>query len=981
MATKINFKEMSYIYRVVLMILFLQFSCGCAGAKEDEISVTDPMPLDKSIRYGRLPNGFTYYIKSLPEPQDNLFLRFYNKVGSNQEEADWLQVAHGVEHLAFRSSRHFPNGLDNDSLVKQYGVYFNASSGARSTTYEFDIPAGSKGGLDIGLKWFKDIASGLKLTDPDIEQVKGELRQEALERAGDLTSVKLAKSELDRRIYPCRHDDSHFIKYFENANPSTFRTFYKDWYRPDLLSISVVGNIENVDGLEQKIIKTFSTLRSPKNSRKPSDCDSIYYSREPSFVKVERAQDSSYFSSDNLINLNLYFPDRVTSNSLENQNGLQRLILLSLLNETASDRLDQLAMAYNSFDVGMINTHGGKEFPMNLVIKASLETTPVEASLREILTVLRQLAVYGAGESEFIKLKHKYLEYMNSQKEDEANYWVKEIGNYITTGEALPADKTTFRKNYLSNLTLNEFNNFLHEFLSEKPKNVGLIAPTGNSALKIKENDIRGWISKVYNDSVPPYQAPVVPDHLMGQNELAKLDKVKVLKREEDAIGAIHVQLSNGVKLIYKQIDPYPGMYEDDILINGFTLKGASCFAKDDLFSAVSAPSIISNSGVGKMDKFEVWRFLETIGISPRSGVVTSYIDKQESGIQAVSSVKNLEAILQLIYLKLTKPNKNPQAFKDWKSARLKASKDLIQRDFRISTRSVMQNCSLVPLNMLGHKDLLVGTRYYENLDKISLDKSFDIYKKIFGNAKDFTFVISGKVKPDEVLPVLEKYLGNLPNSPSPCQNDLPKLTPVLPKAPVLQILPTIGNYNLPNIKYDLNYLKEAKRPDNWKEQLKIEALGHVTTQIAWRLRYKMNYSLYSVSIGGSYNFETNRYQVSGTFECVPDEFPLIRKEMHKITTELKSGKLTEEEFKAGMDWMYGFYGPHGFGGEHFILHKNLYKHYRYGQAWVTPKQLDSFVKSLSVKDIVQTARKMFQEENKYEYVMGDKDLDIRNLQ
>lgn len=980
MVTKFKLLEMSNVYRAVLLILFLQVGCGCAGAKEDEVPAKEPMPLDSSIRYGRLPNGFTYFIKSLPEPQGNIYLRFYNKVGSNQENAEWLDVAHGVEHLAFRASRNFPEGLDNDTVVKKTGAYFNASSGARSTTYQFDIPAGHEEVLGLGFKWLKDIANGLKLTNSDIEQVKGELRQEWLERAGDLTSVKRAKSELDRRIYPCKHDDSNFIQYFKFAKPSSFRTFYNDWYRPDLLAISVVGAIENVDELEQKVINTFSDLESPANPKKPNDCDSLYFSREPSFVKIERAQDSVYFRSDNLVNLNLYFPDPSTSENLGNVKGIERLILLSLLNDIASDRLDQLTMVYNSFDVSMINTYREKEFPMNLVIKASLETTPVEESLRQIITVLRQLSVYGVGESEFTKLKQKYLGYMNSEKEEEAKYWVKEIGDYITTGEALPADKTSFRKNYLSNLTLNEFNNFLQEYLSEKPKNIGLIAPTGNPALSIKENNIRGWISKVYSNSVPPYKSPTVPDHLMNQKDLAKMDEVKVLKKSKDDIGAWNIQLGNGVKLIYKQVDPYPGMYENDILIHGFTLKGASCFPREDFFSAVSAPYIVGNSGVKNMNKFEVGRFLQTIGISPRSGVVTSYIDTQESGIQAVSSVKNLEAILQLIYLSFTQPNKNPQAFQDWKTDRLTAPIDLKQQDFRIATRKMLGDSSIVRLNMLGNKALTLGTTYFQNLDNINLDKSFTIYNEIFGNAKDFTFVISGKGKPNEVLPVLEKYLGNLPNSSSPCKNSLPKDSiSVLPKAPVLQALPSIGNYDLPNVKYDLNFLKVAKRPDNWKEQLKVEALGHVTTQLAWRLRYEKNYSLYSIGLGGGYNFELNRYQVGGTFECLPEEFPLIRREMHKITAELKSGELTEDEFQAGMDWMYGFYGPNGFGGQHFILHKNLYRHYRYGQAWISSEDIDIFVKSLGVKDIVQIAREMYQEGNRYEYVMWDKDLDMTN--
>ena len=981
MATKINFKEMFYIYRVVLIILFLKFTCGCAGAKEDENSVTNPMPLDKSIRYGRLPNGFTYYIKSLPEPQDNLYMRFYNKVGSYQENAEWLDVAHGVEHLAFKATRNFPEGIDGDVIMKKAGAYNNASSGARVTTYKLDIPVGHEKVIGRGLQWFKDIANGLMLKTSDIQQVNGELRQEELERAGDLTNVKRAKSELNRHIFPCRHDDSNFLQYFDSAKPTTYRTFYNDWYRPDLLAVSIVGNIKDIDELEQKIINNFSALQTPAMPKKPKDCDSIYYNRKPLFAKIERAKDSLYFSSDKLVNLNLYFPDPKTSKNLSKQKGLERLILLSLLNEIASDRLDEATMEYSSFDVGMINTYREKEFPITIVISAELDNTPVKAALKKIIDVLRQLGKSGITASEFERLKKKHGEYMDLEKDENGKYWVNQIGKYITSGEALPSGKLRLRKNYLENLTLEDLNDFLYDFFSVRPKDVGLIAPIGNPALSITKKEIRGKIKEIYEDPVPEYRTLKVPDYLLDPDEVAKLDEVKVLKKEEDDIGAFHLQLSNGVNLIYKQLNPDSGMYEDNILIHGFTLKGTNCIAKEDLLSAVTAPHIIANSGVNNMDRFEIGRFLKTKGINPRSGVISSYVDKNDSGIQAVSSVNNLEVILQLIYLNFTRPNKDTLAFRDWKAAMLKAPKNIGQEDYRLSIRSTMGDSSKVRLNMLGNEDLLLGTKDYQRIDEINLNTSYNIYKSIFGNATDFTFVISGKAELNEVLPILKKYLGNLPGSSSPFQKCLSKKTiSELPKGPVFQVIPSLGDYNLPNIKYSINYLKKSVNPGDWKEQLKVEALGHVTTHKAWRLRYKKNYSLYSVSVGGRYNSTMNRYQVGGTFECIPEEFPLIRKEMHKIVSELKAGKLTEEEFKEGMAWMYGFYGPDGFGGEHFILHKNLYKHYRYGEAWVTPEKLDSFVKSLSVKDIVDTARDIYQKENRYEYIMSDKKLDTLNF-
>ena len=168
-------------HKILIFIIIL--NCfSCRGIQEGQ-STRDGHGIDSSMRYGRLPNGFTYFIKSIQEPQEKLFLRFYNKGGSNQQDQDQLDVAHGVEHLAFRETENFPEGIGNNSVIKEIGmgIYdYYAYSGNRNTEYYFDAPNNSMKALEVGLLWFKDIANGLKLSLSDIEQVKGELRQEKL---------------------------------------------------------------------------------------------------------------------------------------------------------------------------------------------------------------------------------------------------------------------------------------------------------------------------------------------------------------------------------------------------------------------------------------------------------------------------------------------------------------------------------------------------------------------------------------------------------------------------------------------------------------------------------------------------------------------------------------------------------------------------------------------------------------------------------
>lgn len=66
------------------------------------------LPVDPSVRTGKLDNGLTYYIRKndyIPQRAD-----FYiaQNVGSILEQKDQRGLAHFLEHMAFNGTKHFP---------------------------------------------------------------------------------------------------------------------------------------------------------------------------------------------------------------------------------------------------------------------------------------------------------------------------------------------------------------------------------------------------------------------------------------------------------------------------------------------------------------------------------------------------------------------------------------------------------------------------------------------------------------------------------------------------------------------------------------------------------------------------------------------------------------------------------------------------------------------------------------------------------
>src|SRR5690606_16178309 len=223
-------------------------------------------------------------------------------------------------------------------------------------------------------------------------------------------------------------------------------------------------------------------------------------------------------------------------------------------------------------------------------------------------------------------------------------------------------------------------------------------------------------------------------------------------------MGANEILLKNGVKVILKSYKPSSGRKKERIMLHGYRTEGASNFPNEDYFNAINAPSIIKNTGVGNKNKFEINRLLA--GTSFQQGI-QPYVDYYESGIRGDALSKDFEKMLQLVYLYFSNPRKDSIAFHDWKknelTSYLQPRYGLIREDFNVKIREMLGDSTRIPR----------GTVRMEGISETEMHRAYEIYNILFGNAKGFTFIISGNFSLDKVIPLAQKYLGNLPNTKS----------------------------------------------------------------------------------------------------------------------------------------------------------------------------------------------------------------------
>jgi zinc protease len=291
-------------------------------------------------------------------------------------------------------------------------------------------------------------------------------------------------------------------------------------------------------------------------------------------------------------------------------------------------------------------------------------------------------------------------------------------------------------KQFLPTITLAEVNKLAAEWMTDKnrvlattsPDKPGIVTPTRRELLLAFDSVKRADIA-AYTEAAPSLQL-VDKDPSSGK---------VVSEREIKSVGITEWKLSNGVRVLLKPTD----FNADQITFAAYSPGGASLLSDAGYVAASAADLIPMTSGVGKFTVVDLQKFLagKQVSVSPS-------IDDLSEGISGTASQRDVDTMLQLVYLYFTEP-------------RLDTS---LVNTFIGRFKGVLANRSASP--EAAFSDTLQVTMAQHSaavLDRIDPFKSYDFYKERFADASGFTFVFVGNFNPDSIKPLVAKWLGSLP--------------------------------------------------------------------------------------------------------------------------------------------------------------------------------------------------------------------------
>ena len=237
--------------------ILLNIALLCAATMLWAQDAPEKLPMDPDVRYGKLDNGLTYYIRHNEQPKQRCEFHIAQAVGAILEEDHQNGLAHFLEHMAFNGTQHFPGkGIINyfESIGVSFGGNINAYTSIDETVYRLsDVPTYREGIIDSALLVMHDWSCGLLLLGEEIDAERGVIQEEW--RTGRTARRRIWK-EMQAKMYPgtqyAKRDVIGDTAVINNFEYQALRDYYKKWYGPDNQAIIVVGDI-NVDTIEAKI--------------------------------------------------------------------------------------------------------------------------------------------------------------------------------------------------------------------------------------------------------------------------------------------------------------------------------------------------------------------------------------------------------------------------------------------------------------------------------------------------------------------------------------------------------------------------------------------------------------------------------------------------------------------------------------------------------------------------------------------------------
>ncbi|MCX6251639.1 MAG: insulinase family protein [Bacteroidetes bacterium] len=729
-----------------MMLIFFASVFTLLFGQQTSIDLTTPLAVDPNVKIGKLDNGMVYYIRQNHKPEKRVELRLVVNAGSVLENNDQQGLAHFMEHMNFNGTKTFPKNELIDFLQKtgvRFGADINAYTSFDETVYMVQIPTDDSALVEKGYQVIEDWAHNALLDDKEIDKERGVIVEEWRLGLG-------AEDRMMKKYLPVILKDSRYaerlpigkVDIIENFKHEVLKSFYHDWYRPDLQAVIIVGDIDPAK-VEARIKAHFSGIQNP-GSEKPRTNYDLPDNKEP-LIAINTDKEAT---GNNLL-LFYKHPLKIEKTLGDYREALVAQLFTGMLNQRFNEisQKPESPYVYAGAQYGRFLARSKDAY----ILYAGPKESQIENALRTLLAENERVKQFGFTQTELDRQKEEML----SNYEKAAKEWDKTeslnltddyVQNYLS-GDPIPGAQKEFKyvKTLIPDIKLEEINNLARTWITDEDMALSITAPEKENVKVPSIAQVEEIIKASKTNELKAYVDNFREEPLVSGD----LKSGKILdKKENKVIGYTELTLSNGIKVALKST----AFKNDEIQFSGYSLGGYSYYPDPQFLSAHYAATIMDQSGAGHFDNIELQKKLKGKNLT-----INPYISDVKQGFTGNSTPKDMETLMQLVYLYITEPRKDTTQFKAFIS-QIENQVKFMKSNPLMTFFDTLYKCAY------PNYQRMVIIPNVAQLEQIKLDDSYRIYKDRFADAGGFKFFMVGNFQIDSISPLIERYFGSLPS-------------------------------------------------------------------------------------------------------------------------------------------------------------------------------------------------------------------------
>ncbi len=835
---------------------------------------TENLSPDPTILYERLSNGLGVVLMQNREPKDRVSMHLVVHAGSLNEAEDQEGFAHFLEHMMFNGSKHFPPG----ELVKYFqniGMTFgpdaNAHTGFDETVYDVLLPFGDRENIENGLLVMKDYAQGALLLPEEVERERRVILSE--KRSRDSVDYRTMVATLKHEFPNARLSKRLPIGDEEDilaAGQASLRLFYDTWYRPDRMTLVLVGDFDIE--LANSLIRSKMSDIAP---RKPPLTD-------PPFGKINHHGVQGFYhyepeSGATTVSIEVVqqVPAEDDSVSLRRET-LYRQMAFKIVQDRLAEKISDPQTPFTDAHI-----NSGRFLNEVLYAEISAECPPEswQASLGYIEKELRQALVHGFNTVELERVEKEIIADLdNSVKEAttrKSGDLARQIIWHLNNRRVMiaPIQEKELLTPFVQKATLSD----LHvAFQKAWPASHRLVLLTGNAVVGNDDalSAVKEIVSCYSKSGKEVVQKPVekaakhfpylpLPE---GNGHIQRNEYIADL-------GIRQIDFENGVRLNIKKTDYEAGKVRASIAFGN----GRFSEPAEKAGIVLQGVDVMNEGGLGTLDKNELAHALAG------KEVVARYVAEEDKfAISGAGPSEEQLLLVQLLYAHLVDP-----AFR--KEAHLVVL-ERAEQQYESLHREIDGEFKLQGPQFLASGDSRFGLPPFDNVKSISLK---DIRSWMVALLKHSSIEISvvGDLDEASLISAVRKYFGALPKR-SDEQNCLQRPMPKFPAGDSLRV-PV-------DTKIPKGLVVVAYPTDDFWDIGRTRRLSVLASIFSERMREKIREKLGASYSPFAYNRSSRAYKGYGLMQAFvyvsPEEYEIVIAAVRDIAEDIVQEGISQEE-------------------------------------------------------------------------------------